>query len=914
MIPVKNKVTVTILYFFFSFVCYSQDSKVLKSLQLYTIADNSYLNLDTCLHYTLLAIPLLKETKQWDKYLYCLNALSYCYHGKVQYDKMLENNLFALSEAQKHLDSLPLNYYKAVQNLGVAYDVFGEYDKAEQLYKNVISDQKQKKYSSPLLVGTCYENLGILYYKLADYEMAIQYLNSSLPYLDQYYWLDMWKTSPSFMRIGQVHLHLAKVYIMKKEFKKANNHIYFAEDVLKCNPKTTTSDWESLKILKAEVFFNKNKPEETKYILRNLLKSKDLTTLSKVRCYKLMSDLHISQNNHFKAIKCLELSLIFIPTQQVVEKAHLIRQLAFCYMSVDQFEKAHELLLQSEDLLFCQKKFGCEYDYFLLQKEKIHLHLLLLRSNKSKSDWTSVSNIIIQNFSNVDRMINHFSSEQARFQFLGISKEYFELCLEYLDLYLTKNNDDDVKQKIYSLIHQTIEKSKSVILLREARINTTLSWSKEWHEYKNLMAKANYIETSLQSQNSEKKSILELELLRINESLKSINVELASNNNLLNVLNIDTLKLLSKKSNVTFLNYFLGIKKSYVLKVSDGKVIFKPIVSPIEITELGKQFFKNLKYSNKTERNQFSEFSGILYDKLMLPIGPLNTDINISPDGILHNIPFEALMKGKTNKNQNYLVSNHSISYSYSFSLMSLMSNTKNEIRKSLFIFPDLKLNGVKNDESKITAIFDDFYFKIFNTEIFEINNLINELKNYQLIHFSAHATAFDSITKGPTLYLRNNLLPLNDITNQKLIADMVILSACETMKGPEISGEGMISLNRGFVLAGVKSTLATLWKVNEGSTAKIIGTFYDNIFQGKSKNYALTLAKRNFLSNCPEYQTSPYYWAGMVLTGNNAPLIFKEKYSHLPKVGLSFFIFLTLVIIGGSIYRSKLRVHIDKN
>ena len=486
---------------------------------------------------------------------------------------------------------------------------------------------------------------------------------------------------------------------------------------------------------------------------------------------------------------------------------------------------------------------------------------------------------MIENFEYIDRLVNHFSSEQSRFQFLGTSKEYFELCLDYLELRLSKNYGENINQNIYSLIHQTIEKSKAVLLLRETRINKSHRLISEMYEYKKLLAKADYIENALEVPGSADKSALELELLRVNEELKVINKQLSSGNNLLKVCDLDSLRSLSIMSNFSYINYFIGKSRVFALHTANGKMTFLPVGKSDEIITEVKHYFLYLKYTSAAEKYNFSEYARLLYDKLLLPLSPLNADINISPDGILCNLPFDALMTHDFNKSHPFLISTHNICYSYSFSLMQMQSNSEHIIQKSLFVLPAIKQNGNKNAESSILNSFKNLDYTIFDSSTPEKSQLIEEMKKHQLIHFSGHASAFDSIQHGPALYVNNYSIPLSEIEQEKLNANLITLSACETMMGNEVTGEGMLSINRGFVLSGVNATLASQWKVNEGSTAKIIEKFYKNLLNGDRKNNALTFSKRHFLANCADYQTAPYYWAGMVLTGNHEALIFEEKF-----------------------------------
>ena len=94
----------------------------------------------------------------------------------------------------------------------------------------------------------------------------------------------------------------------------------------------------------------------------------------------------------------------------------------------------------------------------------------------------------------------------------------------------------------------------------------------------------------------------------------------------------------------------------------------------------------------------------------------------------------------------------------------------------------------------------------------------------------------------------------------------LVTLSACETAKGKEASGDIMVSLETAFLRAGTPTILASLWEVDDQATGIMMKTFYRNLrTQGKSE--ALRRAQLALLKD-PAY-VYPYYWAPFILVGD---------------------------------------------
>ena len=112
----------------------------------------------------------------------------------------------------------------------------------------------------------------------------------------------------------------------------------------------------------------------------------------------------------------------------------------------------------------------------------------------------------------------------------------------------------------------------------------------------------------------------------------------------------------------------------------------------------------------------------------------------------------------------------------------------------------------------------------------------------------------------------------------------LVVLSACETGLGRVAGGEGLLGLQRSFQLAGAKSTIATLWQVNDSASRDVMSRFYENFWieeldtieclrqaqlemLNDSKERAARLGRTQ--STVKKPRTAPYYWAAFVLSGN---------------------------------------------
>jgi CHAT domain-containing protein len=147
----------------------------------------------------------------------------------------------------------------------------------------------------------------------------------------------------------------------------------------------------------------------------------------------------------------------------------------------------------------------------------------------------------------------------------------------------------------------------------------------------------------------------------------------------------------------------------------------------------------------------------------------------------------------------------------------------------------------------------------------------------YRIIHIASHGLVDGEHPELSAVVLslvdRNGrpldgLLLLNDIHRMKLGADLVVLSACDTALGRDIKGEGIVGFTRGFLHAGARRVIGTLWKVDDRATRELMRRFYERLLrQNETVGTALREAQ---LSMAAEARWAfPYYWAGFELHGD---------------------------------------------
>ena len=102
---------------------------------------------------------------------------------------------------------------------------------------------------------------------------------------------------------------------------------------------------------------------------------------------------------------------------------------------------------------------------------------------------------------------------------------------------------------------------------------------------------------------------------------------------------------------------------------------------------------------------------------------------------------------------------------------------------------------------------------------------------------------------------------------------EMVVISACESGKGDIQSGEGVYGLKRAIAVAGARSSLLSLWQVDDLGTAAFMQSFYQRLKSGVGRADALASTQKEFRQHANAAWRNPYIWAAFQLSGDWKPV-----------------------------------------
>jgi len=99
----------------------------------------------------------------------------------------------------------------------------------------------------------------------------------------------------------------------------------------------------------------------------------------------------------------------------------------------------------------------------------------------------------------------------------------------------------------------------------------------------------------------------------------------------------------------------------------------------------------------------------------------------------------------------------------------------------------------------------------------------------------------------------------------------LVTLAACETVRGPQRRGEGVVGMARAFLQSGATTVIATLWPVEDRAARELMVRFYEKLVLGSAPAAALSQSQAEIAQGgAGERRRYPYFWAGFVLIGDD--------------------------------------------
>jgi CHAT domain-containing protein/Tfp pilus assembly protein PilF len=309
-------------------------------------------------------------------------------------------------------------------------------------------------------------------------------------------------------------------------------------------------------------------------------------------------------------------------------------------------------------------------------------------------------------------------------------------------------------------------------------------------------------------------------------------------------------------------------------------------------------------------RVKFNKYKKEGYDLYKLLIEPVRSsfisdNLIIAPDNILSYLPFETLITAEDNGNDmyyrdlSYLMKDYNISYTYSATFMKELVKRENKALKDVVAFAPVYTRSINTDsifigrQSSSGILYDlpearqeaEYVSRITRGKAYMFGHAKESVfkkvaGDYRIIHLAMHTYLNDqSPMNSAMIFSQDNDLPEDgllytyEVYGIPMNARMVVLSSCNTGNGILSSGEGILSLARGFLYSGCQSVVMSMWEVDDKSGTDVMKMFYENLLKGQSKAQALKSARTSYLKKASQLRSHPYFWSSLVIYGENDPV-----------------------------------------
>jgi CHAT domain-containing protein len=303
----------------------------------------------------------------------------------------------------------------------------------------------------------------------------------------------------------------------------------------------------------------------------------------------------------------------------------------------------------------------------------------------------------------------------------------------------------------------------------------------------------------------------------------------------------------------------------------------------------------------RREINLINRRSAELYQLLIAPVAAkLDRDrlLCIIPDATLYQLPFAALFSSQSN---HYLIEDYSITFAPSASVliktMKLAAAKSSGAPESFFGIgnprfnssrfqglPNLAAAGEEISRSRSLYQQSEYFSKEDATE----SEVVRRMGSHEIAHIASHilinerSPLLSSIVlaeekatkvqeKAPLGVVADGALQAQEIYQMSFPkTKLMILSGCRSAAGTYANGEALGALAQSFFAAKVPAVIASLWEVDDASSAEIMYSFhYNHRVKHQSFGEALSQAQRSVIHSSNTRRQHPYYWAAFLLSGD---------------------------------------------
>ncbi len=780
--------------------------------------------------------------------------------------------------------------------------VQSEFENAKMNYNKVAN--LCKKADNPWGLAGVYGDFGNLYTSMGEYETAKSYIKQS----DSIYKTlnSPYSTASTAMVLGRLYYFEGNNVAALKEFENATK--IFTE--LKVKDENLCVSLLNA----ADCFVHLKRYAEAEKVLNEGIKLANVleTKRNIASGNTLLGQIQIEQKKYVEAEKTLVFAHNFIEKLQLPEYFTRVKtHLGELYVTTKKYDKASKYLSEAVVLA---RKVGADsrlwqalYQQGLMYKEQkkfaeakavLKEAVELIEKLQSKVSGGEDARKI---FANSEEKIVVYEALVSVLLQLGETEEAFD--------YVQRNNADDLKNKYKDLKikFKNVEKQEAIDKERSLK-------AKVENLEKQILNTQNLAENSLNNvKNGENTQIIEK--IAAIQQIKTI-AEAEYNNFVTFKLNkmkdlqqffTTTVKPVELRKNkalipddMAIISYFVGEQNLYIFVTTKETAIGKEVpITSKEIKDLVTKLNSAITYKTAQmqplsldkadekrlenpakmlkQTDKFLQICEQLYFNL---IAPVHNEIKhkkrlaIIPTGRLYFLPFQVIGKTLANGNFSPLIEQHTIFYTNSLDMLHRTEKTESKNIKILaFGNPDGSLPAAEAEVLNIKEMYPNTTSHIRGdaTE----DKAKDDHESYNIMHFATHGNLDYNDFSQSYLTMAANKSKNEDgnLTLEELLSldlmqhfNLVVLSACQTAVSEKGEDSSPVSPAGSFLQQGVKSVMASLWKVDDNSTALYISEFYKNL---KSMEIVEAMRLAQIKVSQQGKYSQPYYWCPFILMGD---------------------------------------------
>lgn len=811
------------------------------------------------------------------------------------------------------IDSVLLWQFKSLTNIGNCYYNLKKYDIAKEATQRTIdfiAVCSENKYEvPPHRIAKAYQLLGQINSDISGLQDALLQYKTAINFFEQ---------AKYTASVAGVHNDLSELYV---NWRQPDSTIYYADKALKYyqlnNEDNDSADIERAANNLAIGYKNKGLYTlafETNELAREHVKENDNSEMAKINHNraKILRGLRRYKQAHIAVDSAIHLHTLLGETEReklagdYSNKAEIYIDENQGQLAYEFAERAIQTFLNKTGRVSVAALFAAGQTPSYISDKANFLEALKAKAkslatlNKLEEAQQAYNEAIVV----IDRFRFSFPDNNSKLQLAEASKQIFEgaIALAY-----RRNN--------IQLALQYAEKSKAFVLWESVKRKqlTAQNDAPIYSKFNQLATEIAELDRKIIKAEADEKRALLRQQSANQLTMQNLQAELEKDPQylrtveLFNPLSVKDIQDKLLDPDQLMAEFFVGDSSSFVFFVNKQQ---SPQMELIPVTrEVLLQKTENLLWSIQAEgglpeaqkklaerfpaqdaRSVYQSEASVLF-QLLFPkaiqesLTGEQSRLLIVPDDFLGYLPFDALLTAPPSSeiadyhNLNYLGILLPLSYTYSATLLKEMQDNRNSRsgRGMLaFAYQNPNDHFAQQVESISSILGKSYVSRLSNKSIKK--QFKKRASRYSIIHLATHGRVDDRDPGYSHLLLadkaskQDSALYLYDLYDLRLRASLVFTSACDAGIGKLYRGEGLMSLARGFSLAGAGSIITTIWKINQEKQNTLVSNFYEQLGEksGMSTDAVLFKAKKKYLTNINQpKEAAPYYWAGLIPVGD---------------------------------------------